>query len=102
MQLSPIDRLYARFPIIVRDSSGAVVTPAAIDVCLLPYRATPSGSTIWTPSTYAAGVVTVLLAGPAADPTSALAVSAAGARLWVRITDNPEVQAIPVDSITVG
>lgn len=96
MDLSLIDKVYATFPLTVKDSSGNTVTPSTVDVAFLPFRRSPDVGTVWTSASYAAGSVTVLLAGPLADPTGAVVAPSGGGELWVRITDSPEVEAVRV------
>lgn len=96
MELSLIDKVHATFPLTVKDSDGNAVTPSAVGVAFLPFRGSPDTVTAWIPATYAAGAVTVLLAGPLADPTGAVVVPPGGGQLWVRITDSPEVEAVRV------
>ncbi|MGZ4617194.1 MAG: hypothetical protein ACXV3F_00390 [Frankiaceae bacterium] len=102
VNLSRIDRKYADYPITVTLRDGTTVTPAGVDVALLPPRTGPTSSTTWTAAQFTAGTATVLLAGPDADPTGALAVPVGGGDLWFRITDSPEVEAVKADRITVS
>lgn len=100
MDLSLIDKVYATFPLVVKDASGNTVTPSAVAVAFLPFRTSPTTSTPWTAVTYASGSVTVLLAGPLADQSGAVAVPSGGGYLWARITDSPEVEAVRVAWVT--
>lgn len=102
MDLSRIDRIYAKIPITAKLADGTTATIGAVDVALLPPRTTPTGATVWTVATYAAGVATVLLAGPDADPAGALVVPTGGADLWARVVDTPEVDAALVGRVTVS
>lgn len=99
--LSRIDRLYRDYDVTATLRSGGPATLTGVDVALLPPRATPTVTTQWTAATYADGVATVLLAGPDATPTGALVVPSAGADLWIRVSDSPEVDASKVERITV-
>lgn len=101
MQLNRIDRKYAKVTVTATDADGDPTPLTAVDVALLPVGSTPKAATAWTASTYADGVATVLLAGPDADPTNALPVPAAGADLWIRVVDIPEVDAAKVGRIAV-
>jgi hypothetical protein len=102
VNLSPIDRRYVHFPVSATLADGTPVTLAGVDVTVLPFRSTPSAATSWTAASYSSGQATVLVTGPAADPTGALPLPAGGGELWARITDNPEVQAVPVGFISVS
>lgn len=102
MQLSPIDRLFANIPVTSTLADGTTAVLSGVDVAVLAHGATPSANTAWTRATsYINGVATVLLAGPAADPTNAIPVSDTGGDLWIRITDSPEVEAVYVSRIYV-
>lgn len=95
--LSRIDRLSRSLDVTAK-FAGLTVT--GVDVALLAPRSAPTAATVWTPVTYAAGVATVLLAGPDADSSGALVVPAS-ADLWMRVTDAPEVNAEYMERITV-
>lgn len=56
---------------------------------------------VWTPAAYADGVVTVLVAGPNADPSSAIVVSDEAAESWIRMVDTPEAGAAFVSRIDI-
>lgn len=99
--LSRIDRVYRHYDVTAKDADGDIAALPGVDVALLPPRTTPTAATLWTSATYAAGVATVLLAGPDADPASALVVPQAGVDLWLRVADNPEVMARRVERVTV-
>lgn len=100
--LSRIDRLYRRYTVTATLAGGGPATLTGADVALLTPRSKPTGATVWTATDYAAGVATVLLAGPDADDTGALAVPAGGADLWIRVVDSPEVDAELVERISVS
>lgn len=100
--MSRVDRVYRVYDITATLPDGSPVTLTGVDVALLTPRSTPTAATTWTAATYVNGVATVLLAGPAADTTGALAVPTGGADLWIRVTDNPEVTATRVERITVS
>jgi hypothetical protein len=102
MNLSPIDRRYVHFPVTATLADGSPVTLTGVDVALLPFRTPPSAATTWTAASYSSGTATVLLTGPAADPTGGVELPAGGAVLWARVTDNPEIQAVPVGSISIS
>lgn len=101
LTLSRIDRLYRDYDVTATLRNGNPATLTGVDIALLTPRATPTATTTWTAATYSAGVATVLLAGPDADPTGAVVVPTAGADLWVRVADTPEVDAERVERITV-
>lgn len=102
MDLNRIDRKYAKVTVTATLANGDPATLTGVDVALLAPRSTPTAATTWTAATYAAGVATVLLAGPDADPAGALVVPATGADLWIRVVDSPEVDATRVQRITVS
>jgi hypothetical protein len=102
VDLSPIDRVYVKFPVTGKLADGSAATVTGVDVALLPFRTDPATVTTWTPAAYADGIASVLLAGPAADPSGALPVPVGGAELWARVTDTPEVQAVRVGFISVS
>lgn len=99
--MSRIDRLYRDYTVTATDEDGFPTTLTGVDVALLAPRATPTGATTWTPAASSDGRWRVLLAGPDADPSAAVVVPAAGADVWLRVTDNPEVEATRVERITV-
>lgn len=101
LTLSRIDRIYRTYDVTATLAGGGPATLTGVDVAVLLPRTTPTASTTWTAATYAAGVATVLLAGPDADPTGALVIPAAGADLWIRVVDTPEVDAEYVERIGV-
>ncbi|MGZ4621436.1 MAG: hypothetical protein ACXVGF_04895 [Blastococcus sp.] len=101
MELSRIDRVYAHVTVTAKLADGTAATLTGVDCALLPVRTSPTSTTTWTPASYSGGVATVLIAGPDADPTGALAVPTAGGDLWIRSVDNPEVTTAHVDRITV-
>lgn len=82
------------FPLSATNPDGSPATITGAKVAILPKRRGPNAATVWTTATFAAGTVTVRLAGPDADPTGAtLIVPEAGGDLWalpLGITDyNP-------------
>lgn len=101
MEISPIDRVYAHITVTAKLYDGTPATIAGVDVAALPYGTDPTSTTTWTRATYAAGAATILVAGPAADPTSALPIPAPNAVLWIRVTDTPEVQAVPAGTVSI-
>lgn len=100
--MSPIDRVYRTYAGTFTDSTGATVTPASVDVVAVPKRTQLTTGLTWTPATLTAGKLRVLYAGPAADPTGAIPIPAAGADVYIRVTDTPEIQAVKVDTIVIG
>ena len=101
-ELSRIDRIYRDYTVTATEKDGSPATLAGVSVALLPPRSTPTAATTWTAATYAAGIATVLLAGPDADPTSAVVVPSGGADLWIKVADSPEVDASRVERINVS
>lgn len=101
LTISRIDRIYRTWTVTATDAVGAPADPVGVDIALLPPRATPTTATVWVAADYADGEATVLLAGPEAEPAGALVVPAGGADVWLRITDNPEVDAERIERITV-
>jgi hypothetical protein len=101
LTMSRIDRLRRSYDVTAVLPDGATATLTAVDVALLLPRTTPTAATTWTAASYTAGVATVLLAGPDADPTDALTVPTGGVDLWMRVVDVPEVDAERIERITV-
>lgn len=100
--MSRIDRLYRDYTVTATLRDGTTATLTGVTVALLPPGATPTAATTWTTAAYTAGVATVLLAGPDADPTGAdLVVPSTGGHLWIRVSDTPEVDAEFVERISV-
>jgi hypothetical protein len=102
VELSRIARLYVEVDVAATLPDGTPTTVSGVDLALLPPRTTPTAATTWTPAAYSAGVATLLVAGPDADPTDALPVPATGADLWARVIDVPEVLAARIDRITIA
>lgn len=102
MQLSRVDKVYAHITVTASLADGSPTTLTGVDVAVLAPQATPSASTAWTASTFAAGVAVVLIAGPDADPTGAMVIPAVGADLWVRAIDAPETTTALAGRITVA
>jgi hypothetical protein len=101
--MSPIDVVYVHIPVTAKLADGTAATVAGIDVAVVPKRSGISAATVWMASSYASDTATVLLAGPdATPPTDALVIPAGGADLWIRDTDNPEVTAVKVGSVSVS
>lgn len=101
MELSRIERQYVDITLTATLRDGSPATIAGVDVAILGRRATPTGATVWTPTDYADGTATVLLAGPDADPDGALVVPTGERDLWVRIIDTPEVDTARIERINV-
>lgn len=99
--LSRVDLVYREYDVTATAADGNPATLDAVAVALLPPRTTPTAATTWTAGTYTGGVLTVLLAGPDASGAGALSVPAAGADLWVKVTDTPEIDAQRIERITV-
>lgn len=102
MNISPIDKVPASFPLTGTDDNGSPVTLTTVVVAVLPFRATPDGSTTWTPATYSSGRVHFTLAGPFADPTGALPIPTGGGQLWVKDTESSTIQAVRVGFVSVS
>jgi hypothetical protein len=75
--------------------SGAPAIPSGgVDVVLVPQRTRPTTTSPWRPADAydgSTGETRFTVAGPNADPTDAHVVPAAGADVWVRVRDFPEV-----------
>lgn len=102
MILNRIDKQYVEIDVTATLANGDAAPLDGVDVALLAPRHTPTAATTWTAATYAAGTATVLLAGPEANPTGALVVPSGGADLWIRVTDEPEVDAARVERVSVS
>lgn len=103
MEITPIERVNARITVATKLADGSRGTPDAVTVALLPLYHVPTAATAWiAPASYANGIAIAPVAGPSADPTGALAVSTAGADLWVRwVGSDGEVVTARADRITV-
>lgn len=79
---------------LTREGGGTVSEHATFDDAFTAWKSGPpevSISTRWR----------VLIAGPAADATDALALDADGEDLWARVADVPETDATPVVALVV-
>lgn len=101
-ELSRVERLYRDYTVTAVLRGGGPATVTGVDVALVTPRTAPTGTTVWTPTTYEGGVATVLLAGPDASGSGAVVVPAGGADLWLRVTDTPEVDVAHIERITVS
>ncbi len=101
LNMSRIDRLYRDYTVTATLAGGGAATLSGVDIALLPPGTSPSAATTWTATTYADGRARVLLAGPDADQNGAIAVPAGGAFVWLRVVDNPEVDAELIDRIRI-
>ena len=103
LTISRIDRLYRDYNVTATLRDGSIADLNGVTVAMLPPRTTPTSATTWETVTYAAGVATVLLAGPDADPTGAdLVVPSGGGDLWIRVSDSPEIDAEKVERVYVA
>lgn len=100
--ISPISRVYRTYSGTFTDEDGQPVIVAAVDVAALPRHAPLTSATAWTSATVTDGELRLLLAGPLADPADALAVSHGGSDVYVRVTDNPEVDAVLLETVLVS
>lgn len=101
-ELSRIDRKYRDYTVTATLKNGSPATLTGVSVAILPSGTRPTGTTVWTAATYAAGVATVLFAGPDADPTGAITVPAGGGYVWIKVTDTPEVDAERIERAIVA
>jgi hypothetical protein len=101
LTLSQLDRR-ARTYSVTTLLNGATVPPSGtVGLGLVPKGIqSPSAATVWTPVTYTAGSFSVLFAGPQADSTGAIVVTA-DCDLWMLETDAPLVQAVKIERITI-
>lgn len=100
--LSAIDRVYGRIDVVATLADGSPTVLTGAEVAILPLRKGPTASTQWTAVTLAGRTATVLLAGPDADPTGALTIPRGDGELWIRVTDNPESQAVKVGRVQIS
>jgi hypothetical protein len=70
------------------------------NVTLVAPRTVPTSASTWTPTTYASGTATILLAGPQADPTGALVVTGSG-DLWILPVGGTDVREMKVGRVFV-
>jgi hypothetical protein len=100
--LHRIERVYRHYEVTATLADGGPATLPGVTASLIPPGYGPGPDTDWWPAVYADGTVTVLLAGPDADPADgAVVIPAAGVNLWFRIVDTPEIVARLVERITV-
>lgn len=103
LTMSRIDRLFRTYTLTATDENGVAVSFPGVDFALVPVdTGSPANGTTWTAGTAAGADWRVLLAGPDADPASAIVVPPWGGDLWIRATDTPEVIAVKVDRVTVS
>jgi hypothetical protein len=99
LTLGLLDRQH--WPIDVAALYGSLPAGATgYSVTLVPPRSVPTSGNVWTPTTYASGIATVLLAGPNADPTGALVVTGS-ADLWILPVGGTDVREMKVGRIAV-
>jgi hypothetical protein len=102
VHLNRINVQYVDIDVTATLRDGTTPAPlAGVDVALIPPRTTPTAVTVWSPTTYADGTATVLIAGPDAGNADAMVVPSPGADLWIRVVDSPEVDAALVERIVV-
>lgn len=101
LSLSRLDRIYGRVDVTGTLADGSPATLTAVSVAMIPAHTRPTATTVWTAATLDGRTLSVLLAGPDADQTGALAVPGGDGELWVRVVDSPESQAIKVDRVIV-
>jgi hypothetical protein len=102
VNLGRVERTYVHIAVTATLHDGSPAELTAVDVALLPPRTTPTATTVWAPADLDGGSARVLLAGPDAPADGALTVPAAGADLWVRVADSPEVDTAHVERVTVS
>jgi hypothetical protein len=81
--------------------NGNPTSIPGVDVAALPKGQAPDADTEWLPADYTAPVATFLVSGPDASSNGALRIEDGGSDLWVRVTDQPEVDATRVDTVNV-
>lgn len=101
MDLPRIGRKYGHVTVEATVAGGLDAVLSGIDVALLPPGEAPNATTQWTPTSYKDGVGTILLAGPEADPTGALPVSADLAHVFARVVDGAEVDVALIGIVRV-
>lgn len=100
--LTVLSRKLVHWPLTATLPDGTAATIAGVDVAFLPPGARPGGSTAWTAGGWNGQQVTVLLAGPSADPTGATVLDVGAHVPWFRVTDAPEVDVASGERVTVG
>jgi len=100
--LHRIECVYRHYEVTATLAGGGPATLPGVTAALIAPGHGPTPGTDWWPAVYDDGTVTVLLAGPDADPADgAVVIPAAGVNLWFRVVDSPEVVARLVERITV-
>lgn len=100
--ISPVDRMFRTYVGAFTDENGDPATISSVDVVALPRRARLTAGLTWTTVALTGSRLRLLYAGPFADPAGAVAIPADGADVYARITDNPEVEAVKIDTVLVS
>lgn len=101
LTLSRVDRIYGRIDVTGTLADGSPATLSAVDVAIIPAHTRPTSTTVWTATALTGRTLSVLIVGPDADQTGALAVPGGDGELWLRVVDTPETQAVRVDRVIV-
>jgi len=100
LELSRVDIIDETYPLTPL-FPGLNLAGATVSVAVLAVGRKPTAATVWFPQTLAAGSVTVRLAGPDADSTGAVAVSATS-ELWAKVTTaDGQVDAAKIGRVNV-
>lgn len=91
--LTRISRKYFHIDVTPLNADGQLITIPGVDVALLPIDTYPSSSTVWTAVLYSNNTASVLLAGPDATLTAGAMRVTTAVDVWIRVTDNPEIDA---------
>ena len=98
MELGRTERVVRFYDLAATLDDGTAVELLDVAVAVLPARTRPDDDTTWTAADYSGGTATVVLAGPDADDTGALAVSV-DADVWLRVIDDPETITVRAERI---
>jgi hypothetical protein len=99
---TPITRKRVRVSVAGVLADGAAATLDDVDVALLPLRGVPDGDTAFENITMTDGVISPLIAAfDAENQTDVLPLPAEGAKLWLKVVDGDEVDAVPVAEFRV-
>jgi hypothetical protein len=98
---TPITRKRVRIGVSGTLSDGAGAVLDDVDVAMLPLRSVPDATTVWTDATLTDGDINPLVAAPDASQTGALPLTATGGKLWLKVVDEDEVDAVVVAEFRV-
>lgn len=97
MILTRVDRRSGTVTVSVKDAQNQAVAITAVSLAVVPFGSGPTSTTSWTAYSY--GPTAVVIAGPDADPTGAVAVPTGGGVLWGQVTVSGNPLAFPIEEM---